>query len=838
MKKYKSIILILSIFMLSSCSFVKFVNTEEKTSSFEFISSKEEYIVNLENYSNESLYKETERKTYISYIVEGKSLILESESIDDIKDIYDKYIDLISKLKTIKDYEDEALLNYKESNKNIVSNYLDINLYRIEEKNNINQLISEYNLKIDDAADNNEIDDLVREYKIKTYSFKTDKEYYSLELEKLIDDSKLEIHNYKNESNYRSNEIEVIESIISSFELHVVSCNLKEDVTRLVSSYKEMLDSVKTDKELYEEERVLLVEESYNELLKLVDLNSMTESSEEEYLNYCLDVKNEMLSMKTKELIKSRLALEKQNIYLKAAQLGDKNSLIKYQEIIAEDLYNYLNFDLYREEQQTEIITIINSQGKLIKKQDNFDDTIVCIENCHNMLDAVLTNEEMWEKEDSDFLDSLNLLYGTNVLEKPESLTVASNYSELAKIIDFYAFYQLDGSSFLRDTFRVKCNFEKDKNANYIKNEVYWYCELLNASVGIEFSVDINTDYYVIKLIPYDYASTSTLSVTSSIQKLNWVCDYNSTASDSRGNDFDSFEYLNYSKKVIVWSSQQLWYALENEYEPIPVSGSKAEILLEQAKTILRGIIKNDMTTDEKIYRIFEWISNNIRFDFNAYSYNTSSDMDNYPDENYSRLNSMHLEGGLLDGLCVCAGFAKTYLTLLRIEGIEAIKVISRAHEMSGKNTINSRDYGGGGFGFHEFVYVKIDGKWYYSDAERSCLENDNRIHSYIYLMLSPLSQDYGFGVTVKDLDISTSRYNEIYSNILYNDKNVIQNFDELLEYFSINSLPGDEISIIIESLELSTYLDKVLNYSNLTYSTHSKKENNTNIIELMIIKE
>lgn len=33
--------------------------------------------------------------------------------------------------------------------------------------------------------------------------------------------------------------------------------------------------------------------------------------------------------------------------------------------------------------------------------------------------------------------------------------------------------------------------------------------------------------------------------------------------------------------------------------------------------------------------------------------------MDKYPDENYAKLNSLHIEGGLMDGLAVCSGYVK-----------------------------------------------------------------------------------------------------------------------------------------------------------------------------------
>lgn len=176
--------------------------------------------------------------------------------------------------------------------------------------------------------------------------------------------------------------------------------------------------------------------------------------------------------------------------------------------------------------------------------------------------------------------------------------------------------------------------------------------------VGINSYLDINTDYILFELIPYEIATISYGSTANYIDKYNSLLDFDSNAVITRDDSFDDFNYLKNENKVIVWNSQQLWYALEKDYVPIPVENSPAELVLTAAKDILRKIIKNDMSDEEKIFRIFEWMSNNVQYDHQAYNYNNSSIMDF--DENYSRLKLMHVEGGIFDSLCVCAGYAKT----------------------------------------------------------------------------------------------------------------------------------------------------------------------------------
>ena len=823
MKKIKNIIFLLlflvSVFSLTACSFVSYVKDNSASDALveksEIENLKNDYIYKLNNASSDDLYREEERKLFISYIIEAKSEIMESNSREDIIFIYDKYLELINGLKTDKEYSEEeaisALTQYKSENIKLISNWVDIDLYREQEKESINSMLNKYIEDINNTTDTKMVDDLVVDYKISVYEFKTDEELYQEELNLLIKNSINEIKNYKNLSNYRNNEKLVINQMIDSFNQQVAMVDNKESVNKLVVSYKAILDSIKTDAELYEEERLALVDECFQEMLTLVNLDTMTDESKANYLSYCDKVKNEMLTISTKESITSRLLQEKQKLYQIGAQNGDEDSLTEYQIIVTEDLDNYLDNSLYREEQQDEIKQIIKQQGRKIRTQNSYDDTILVIEETHTLLDAVLTNDEMWVNEDEQFFVNLHSLYGDDILIPPSSLIEANDYYELAKIIDYYAFYQIDGNSFVRDIFRVKCNFENDKNANYIKNEVYWYCELINGAVGIEAYSEMG--YIVFRLIPYNIATISNVESTIKIDKYNWGCDFISNAIETRNNDYDDFAYYKNVNRCIVSTSQQLWYALENNYIPIPVENSRAELLLNTAKNILNKIIKNDMTDQEKIYRIFEWISDNIQYDFKAYSYNNSSNMDLYPDENYSRLNSLHLEGGLLDGTCVCSGYAKTYLLLLKIEGIDAKRVIARASRLAGINTINSRDYGGGGFGFHEFVFINIDGKWYYSDAERSCLENNNSIHSYIYLMLSPYQQNYGFVTFKTDLELADTFYKDIYDSITYNKASVNEDIFNCIKKFSESNVSKSQISFVVNSQEREIIISYIINY-------------------------
>ncbi len=793
-------------------------NAQYEKEEQDLLDEKTKYIDLLNNVSSLDNYREKEQALYTFYLNAGIKAIEAVEVITNVTSTYSAYKETIENIKTDLQYKEEealALAKYKADSIKLLDEYLDKTLYRDLEKEEIQKQIAIYTDKINDATDNLSIDNLVIDYKIVVYPLKTDKELYNEELDELISNSIVEIRDYKNKSNYRDNEVTIITSIVNSFNEQVKLLENKELVISLVKSTKENLDSIKTDNELYEEERIELVDECYMEMLTLVDMNSLDENSKNEYLEYCSNVKNEMLLLNTKEKIKSRLLNEKQNIYLIGAQLGDESSLNEYKELAVDSLYNYVDLDYYRVEQQTEILTIINSQGKVIKKQETYNDVLSKVDETHLLLDSVLTNDEMWVKEDEDFFVKLHQLFGDDILTPPASMTEANDYYELAKIIDYYAFYQLDATSFVRNKFRVKLNWEH-KDASYEKNEVYWYCELIKGAVG--FDAYYENDYIVFELIPYNFASISS-GYSSNKIKYNWNCEYDSNASLNRSIDFTDFPYKNYCKKVVVWNSQQLWYSLENGLCPIPIDNSPAAELLHVAEKILIQIIKDDMSIKEKIYAIFQWISDNITYDQGANDFNDSHDMDNYPDENLSLLQSLHVEGGLLDGKCVCLGYAKTYLLLLRMEGIDSLLMIAKNKLLENKNTINSRDNSSGGFGYHSFVYILVDGKWFYSDSERSCRENNGRIHSYIYLLLNGNYQEYGFSVT-HNVDSNYRGVSDIYESIFYdNYKTFGDSFDTLISSFSSNGLENDQICLITDAVYVNSVVDYIIQTGNLEYS-------------------
>ena len=179
----------------------------------------------------------------------------------------------------------------------------------------------------------------------------------------------------------------------------------------------------------------------------------------------------------------------------------------------------------------------------------------------------------------------------------------------------------------------------------------------------------------------------------------------------ARSDSFDGFAiYENNSGTMAVYNSEELWWALEHNYLPVfPTENSKAELFFERAKMILRDIITDDMTDYEKVLAIFDYLVDNVAYDYSAYS--------RIDDASYKNV-CYYLEGVFERGMAVCDGKSKAFVLLCSIEGIECL-----------------RDFGSGagdGVG-HAWNYVKIEDRWYLVDttAADSTQEKSSGIGSF-----------------------------------------------------------------------------------------------------------
>lgn len=148
-------------------------------------------------------------------------------------------------------------------------------------------------------------------------------------------------------------------------------------------------------------------------------------------------------------------------------------------------------------------------------------------------------------------------------------------------------------------------------------------------------------------------------------------------------------------------------------YRPICEASSSAEKVYNNAKSVLKSILGENMSEAEKALAIYDWIT--FRGTYNTKDINSP----------YNQL----IDGLLKDAnynLTVCNGYALTFATLASMAGLEAKYVTGYAGEA------------------HAWNEVKVDGKWYCVDSTwgksvGSSYQNEN--HQYFLLSFSKLSQ-------------------------------------------------------------------------------------------------
>ena len=175
------------------------------------------------------------------------------------------------------------------------------------------------------------------------------------------------------------------------------------------------------------------------------------------------------------------------------------------------------------------------------------------------------------------------------------------------------------------------------------------------------------------------------------------ICGYTMRKDDTKyiftPYEFPSDKQFLYTK---VESSEELYWAIENNYTPICVKGSKAESMYNEIKDILNSIISDSMTDYEKTLSIFDWICANTSYDYYA------TTKDGYGGIAAALIPAYYLEGVFDTKYAVCDGFSKAFSIMCNMENIEAVRV-------AGEISAGVDEYGNERVGGHAWNKVKLD---------------------------------------------------------------------------------------------------------------------------------
>ena len=812
-------------FSLTSCGFVAFVKYPEPSGEETFAQKQEEYLTLIAEFSSEDYYGEDEQRLYLLALLDAQNELRECTTEDELEAAFEKHTKNILEIPTRFEFELLSLMGELEKS-------LQDGVYRDAEKAELLTLIEATRNTLDGPLNYAALQVLMTEFQTTVDGTKTDRQYFEEELLDLKnqwgnnDDGSEEedgdsgsndgseediLTGAIDYSKYRTEHHETIKNTFEQFQENMKNLTSIEEANELFAQYEQAIAAIPTIAEQLKQEQGAW---------KSAWETKLTAFSEARGLNLDLSEVLVQIERQTSEEAAGKIATQ-------FMLLAAKNNLSDSRLIGAEQMTYLVSLKNYQEAQQQEIQTIIADYTEQISSATSYDAIVSLIAEAETALSAVKTNDARWSEEDTAFLAGMQEKYQGLSLTPPEALSSADNLKELAKIIDYYAFYQLDAQSFERATFRVKLNFSH-RYADYVIKDVYWYCELLRSAVGIYGHFEeTNPNQLVITLVPYDLASESNTEEPVQVDRYESQIEYssNSTLTD-RAEDFDAFPYyeLAQGKDITVWNSQQLWYALEQGYLPRPVAGSSAEKVLERAKEILREIIKDGMTIEEKVFAIYSWYSDNVVYDHQYNKYLYVDDRDNFPDSKPATLMSFHAEGALLENLAVCCSYAKSALILMRMEGIEAYRVILHLYK---DNAIGN--LGREGYGSHAIIALRAsDGKFYYCDVEQSSPEsvNDNIYQKFHQLLVTSKEQTpyhNSYDYIWDELDYGETLPTELFWNHLtYQGKSIFVDSEAelraLVDEYIAN--PGEKSQInLFERGNLDFSVNDILDsYTNIEY--------------------
>lgn len=766
---------------------------------------KDEYIAKINGISSADAYREDELSTYKYYIDEAASAINSLTSVkDDFEAVYLAYKTAIESIKTDEDLleeESDAFKAYKMNAIDEIENYINIDDYRETEAVAIKQLLLDVFDKITKADTYDDVDSAVRDFKIDSFNYDTDEKLYAKELANLVEECTANLNGCIKKSDYRNNEVTIIDTLLSSFNEEATKLTTKEEVSNLFNASKEILLSLKTDVVLYEEEKGVLIEELYPQLLSIVGYNNLSNEEKEYYDSFY----NSLYLLTTKEEIQLAFIEEKIKKCESLAIAGDLESLTQFKLCLVEKLKYYLHKSLYRDAQKQEIDLIVSNHTGPVLSCSSHDLAVEAYNDAIDELDAVLTNNDMWDvyyDKVEDYIDTLTL---GNKLTKEINQYSCNSWADVGKVFDYYGYYQINDSNYPYPFVRVKMLF--DYSNDDIELNLYCNSELFVSNFDVDYYID-KEGYVVFELKTRETINYTSIDRVPAGQNRRPKIVYYDTIdirTDNRSNNFDDFAYYHNTKgNLYVENSQQLWYALENGYVPVCKAGSMAEIVLFECKRVLREIVKNDMTDYEKIFTISNYLNDVVNYD-TPYNYRTFA------------------EGILFDGGGICQAYARAMLILLSLEGIQC-KIDSAYND---KVHLHNGDH------LYNYVYSIEDSVWYLLETHQDLWCYDM---SYRGIMNAPKANSVRFNNLVFAKNICEG----FFSHLKWGDNNPIlisSSFDlsKIEEYYHNNDAFQLPIEYFYSDVDFLNYVkDESMDYVIRSDNILNKMSN----YEVIIVKE
>lgn len=145
-----------------------------------------------------------------------------------------------------------------------------------------------------------------------------------------------------------------------------------------------------------------------------------------------------------------------------------------------------------------------------------------------------------------------------------------------------------------------------------------------------------------------------------------------------RGEEYNDFAIEHVADALPVTDTEQLVFAVEHGYRPLPTVGSAAEEVYEKAKVVLRTYLDDGMTDFEKALAIYDYIAYMTAYDHDVFDRVIAGTLSSADAASY---NCFYLEGVFNDNIAVCDGYSKAFMLLCRMEGLRVYQVEGSAVE-------------------------------------------------------------------------------------------------------------------------------------------------------------
>ena len=266
--------------------------------------------------------------------------------------------------------------------------------------------------------------------------------------------------------------------------------------------------------------------------------------------------------------------------------------------------------------------------------------------------------------------------------ELPSPRTLIRNKEDLIYVLDYMSFYKLTNKVTLKIAEEYKDQVSNIKlEFNEAKEE-----SLISDVFHIALDHSLYKDQGMISLELYSTVISTDMSSGNLIPIRLDSFSYNLNKSEEEL----PLEHTN-KGELHVSDSEQLYYALCNNYLPIP-SNKEMETLLNNIHEVLNLTYRSTNSNFDNLKNIYDYLIHEVTYDKVASRYD---DFDIYKNQSY------YLEGVFNNHLAVCDGKAKAYVVLCSYIGIPNVRI--RAID----ENLNK----------HAYNYVKLDDTWYLSDS-------------------------------------------------------------------------------------------------------------------------